>query len=243
MYDIICQEEFFERMVITMRAATQGGCKEAIIEAAEELFAQHGFAATSLRQITAEAGSNLASVNYHFGTKAALITVILQRMLGPLAEARMRNFTRITESGKVPSLEELLWAYYEPFFEMLDSSQQEGHRRRQIFGRLANEPDEEIRKSITSIAGAATEKYFHAFRQAVPDLPDDEFVWRFKMMHGIVTVHFAEAVLPATDAIASAIQPTKAEPASEARSRTWLMASLLTAWRAPATQTEERHGK
>ena len=44
-----------------------------ILEAAERLFLQHGFAATSMRMITAEAEVNLAAVNYHFGSKDALI--------------------------------------------------------------------------------------------------------------------------------------------------------------------------
>ena len=43
--------------------------KDRILDAAESLFAQHGFDATSLRMITASAGVNLASVNYHFQSR------------------------------------------------------------------------------------------------------------------------------------------------------------------------------
>ncbi|MFC7159731.1 TetR/AcrR family transcriptional regulator [Pseudidiomarina halophila] len=50
---------------MTKRATT----KDKILDAAEVLFAEHGFKQTSLRQITAEAEVNLASVNYHFGSK------------------------------------------------------------------------------------------------------------------------------------------------------------------------------
>nr|MBP8909596.1 TetR family transcriptional regulator [Pseudoxanthomonas sp.] len=39
--------------------------KDRILGAAEELFAQHGFAATSLRQVTGLAAVNIAAVNYH----------------------------------------------------------------------------------------------------------------------------------------------------------------------------------
>ena len=44
-----------------------------ILDAAEELFMQHGFEGTSMRLLTAKAGVNLAAVNYHFGSKDALI--------------------------------------------------------------------------------------------------------------------------------------------------------------------------
>jgi AcrR family transcriptional regulator len=33
---------------------------------------EHGFEATSLRQLTSSAGVNLAAVNYHFGSKEEL---------------------------------------------------------------------------------------------------------------------------------------------------------------------------
>ena len=43
--------------------------KQKILDAAEQLIAEQGYAATSLRQIIAEAGVNLASIHYHFGSK------------------------------------------------------------------------------------------------------------------------------------------------------------------------------
>ena len=47
---------------------------ERILDAAERLFMAHGYEGTSMRQITSEAGVNLAAVNYHFGSKDALET-------------------------------------------------------------------------------------------------------------------------------------------------------------------------
>ena len=49
---------------------------ERILDAAEQLFAEKGFAETSLRLITSKAGVNLAAVNYHFGSKKALIHAV-----------------------------------------------------------------------------------------------------------------------------------------------------------------------
>ena len=43
--------------------------KKRILDAAETLFAEQGYAQTSMRAITARADVNLASVNYHFGSK------------------------------------------------------------------------------------------------------------------------------------------------------------------------------
>src|SRR5256885_12755889 len=61
-------------------SATQGR----ILDAAEALFMEHGFEATSLRQITAAANVNLAAVHYHFGSKEDLFEAVPHPRLDPL---------------------------------------------------------------------------------------------------------------------------------------------------------------
>ena len=51
--------------------------KNRILNAAEQLFASDGFHNTSMRAITGDAEVNLAAVNYHFGTKDALLQAVL----------------------------------------------------------------------------------------------------------------------------------------------------------------------
>jgi len=58
---------------------------ENILDAAEALFAEKGFAETSMRSITSEAGVNLAAVNYHFGSKQKLIQAVFARFLDPFS--------------------------------------------------------------------------------------------------------------------------------------------------------------
>ena len=226
MYDILVKKKLLRGLEKEMGSTT----KECIIETAEQLFATYGFAATSLRQITAAAGVNLAAVNYHFRSKAALIDIVLQRMLVPLAEARLRNFERITAGANIPSLEEALLAYYRPFFELLDNRSEVGQRYQQIFGRLANEPNEEMRKSVAHYLTPVIEKYFSLFQQITPHLSPDEFAWRFRAMHGIVATHFVETLIPGP-------LPGSADNLSEAseHSFSWAMTYLAAAWRAAAT--------
>ena len=55
--------------------------KNKLLNAAEKLFADHGFAETSLRTITTQAEVNLASVNYHFGSKKVLVEAVFDRYM------------------------------------------------------------------------------------------------------------------------------------------------------------------
>ncbi|MBV9658653.1 MAG: CerR family C-terminal domain-containing protein [Verrucomicrobia bacterium] len=48
-----------------------------VVEAAGEVFAEHGFHAPTIRQITQRAGVNLAAVNYHFRDKDELYATVL----------------------------------------------------------------------------------------------------------------------------------------------------------------------
>ncbi len=67
---------------------------ERILDAAEQLFAEKGFAETSLRLITSKAGVNLAAVNYHFGSKKALIQAVFSRFLGPFCVSLEKELDR-----------------------------------------------------------------------------------------------------------------------------------------------------
>ena len=59
--------------------------RERLLEAAENLFAEKGYAAVSVREITTAAGVHLAAVNYHFGTKKALYLDIFRLRILPRA--------------------------------------------------------------------------------------------------------------------------------------------------------------
>ena len=77
--------------------------REAILDTAESLFAQQGHEATSMRQITGAAGVNLASVNYHFGSKESLVQAVLKRRLEVLNRERMRLLDELeAQSGGKP---------------------------------------------------------------------------------------------------------------------------------------------
>src|SRR5512146_3288335 len=93
----------------------QAATKAAVFGAAERLFALHGFQNVSVRDITAEAGVNLASVNYHFGSKDALLFEIFRRRTSELnrERARMLHEAGARHNGK-PSVRDILEAYFAP---------------------------------------------------------------------------------------------------------------------------------
>ena len=74
-----------------------GEMQDALLDAAERLFAQKGFAATSVREIADAAGVNPALVHYYFGNKRKLLIAVMDRALLPIAQ----RIAAMKESGDI----------------------------------------------------------------------------------------------------------------------------------------------
>ena len=93
--------------------------RERILAVAQKLFAEKGFEATSVRDITTEASCNVASVNYHFGNKENLYLEAFRSMLAVLRDQRMAVLSELMTRDRIPTLEEFLESFAEGFIEPL----------------------------------------------------------------------------------------------------------------------------
>jgi AcrR family transcriptional regulator len=94
--------------------------RQRLLDAAEELFARKGYAATSVRDITAVAECNLAAVNYHFHSKRNLYREVFRRRLGVMREQRLAAVETATLSaGRTGDLAATLLAFSQAFLAPL----------------------------------------------------------------------------------------------------------------------------
>ena len=90
--------------------------RDRLLDAAEELFCEHGFEGASIRDIAAIAKCNIASVNYYFGGKEKLYEEVWRRHLIPMRDARIVSVNKVmSQSDGKPQLEELLKAFADAF--------------------------------------------------------------------------------------------------------------------------------
>src|SRR5690349_7711707 len=108
--------------------ATSADTKTRILDAAEQLFMEHGFEATSLRSLTAAAGVNLAAVNYHFGSKEELFQAVLTRRLDPMNQERIELLERVEREagGKPSTVEKILFAMLIPALRLARDEERGG---------------------------------------------------------------------------------------------------------------------
>jgi AcrR family transcriptional regulator len=169
--------------------------KRAILDAAEELFADYGFAATSLRAITAAAQVNLAAVNYHFGSKEALIDAVFARRVEPMNQARLNALHDLQAAfgdAAVP-LDRLIAAFVEPALALSHDRTLGGQRFVRLLGRSLTEPAGAVHDSLRGRYEEVSEQFKPAFARTLPDLPAAELYWRMHFMVGLLAYLMAGA--------------------------------------------------
>ena len=163
----------------------EAATKAAIFNAAERLFALHGFQNVSVRDITAEAAVNLASVNYHFGSKDALLFEIFRRRTAELnrERARMLHVAADRHGGK-PPVRDILAALFEPPLRWSSP----GHERRisvQFIIRARSEGTEAMKDALRTDV-SHLRRFSDALIAALPHLPREEVYWRLHFTLGMI---------------------------------------------------------
>ena len=164
--------------------------KQRILDSAEALFARHGFAGASLRQVTASANVNLAAVNYHFGSKENLINEVFRRRLDELNAQRLQALEQVVA---VPghTLEDVLGAFVRPALS-LSQDNKGGAGFVRVLARAYAEHNEQLRKFLHDNYGPALKEFAAAFARLLPHLDKQELYWRLDIVSGALTYAMAD---------------------------------------------------
>jgi AcrR family transcriptional regulator len=171
----------------------QADTRERILSAAEALFMDRGFVSTSLRMITARAKVNLAAVNYHFGSKDALIREVFERHVAPLNQARIAYLDRLEADarGRPLSPEKIIEAMVAPALQVSRDPLRGGAVFLRLLGRAFSEPSEYMRAFLPAQYRAMVVRFKLALVRALPEVPEPELVWRMHFMFGAMSYAMA----------------------------------------------------
>ncbi|WP_245622527.1 TetR/AcrR family transcriptional regulator [Pseudoxanthomonas dokdonensis] len=168
----------------------QFSTKDRILGAAEELFAQYGFAGTSLRQVTTHADVNIAAVNYHFGSKENLINEVFRRRMDDMTANRLQQL-QAALAQHPGELTPILAAFVRPALALAQNRHGGGAFVR-VIARAYAEKNDGLRKFLSDHYGHVMREFGRAIAQCVPELSKEELYWRLDFVSGALTYAMAD---------------------------------------------------
>src|SRR5262245_45168978 len=166
-------------------AGRKPNLREAILAAAEELFATNGFNAVSVRDIAQAAGANPGSVTYHFKTKDGLLLEIYRRHCGPMNRRRSELLAAAMRGRDLQDrLEAIVRAYVLPAFSSGSDLAGGGARFTRLRAVMSAEGNEVARKIIAQTFDDISHAFIDAIGESLPQIPRTEIVWRCHFLLG-----------------------------------------------------------
>ena len=168
--------------------------RERILDAAEHLFAERGFDGTSIRDVTTEAGVNLAAVHYHFGSKEDLLRAVLERVVLPANALRLEMMQAAYSRPQEERVADLLRAFILPELRLARDLGERGQCITRLIGRMFSEPNEVVHQLAADLFSEVGGCFIEGLHQALPDLSDEEVAFRMQCVVGVFTFFMADTV-------------------------------------------------
>lgn len=168
--------------------------REAILATAERMFADLGYAGTTLREIADGAHVTQALINYYFGSKFGLFEEVYLRRATEVARERIVNLEDLehvwTLTGEPPAVRDIVRAFLQPTLALRASA--EGRNFLRLQSRLHTEPPQISYKLRTDAYDRSTRGYVQLLRKVLPGLSALDVYWRVTMMIGTYLYAFSD---------------------------------------------------
>lgn len=174
---------------IALRPGMRGAAtRDALLDAAETLIADHGFTTPSHRMIAGAAGTHVALVNYHFGSKEMLFEAAVERRANRL-NTLWREALAEVRARPSWSIGEVLAAWWKPFAELDADKDRAWANYLCTFARLASASEGEAWHQ--RYFGVSDRDFLTALVEAVPGAAYDDLEAGFRYARTL----FAEVLL------------------------------------------------
>jgi AcrR family transcriptional regulator len=167
--------------------------RERLLNIAEQRFGEGGYEGTSLRAITVAAAANIAAVNYHFGSKEALLRAAVARAMAPVNTERRRRLDQLEAKGE-PSAEQLIRAFIEPGLDLVLRRGERGPVVARFIGRVAFDPSQRIRELYAAESDPVEARYLAALQIALPRAAPESVAFGYVNMLGLLALHQSQAL-------------------------------------------------
>jgi AcrR family transcriptional regulator len=210
----------------TRREEQVSATREALLTAAERLFAERGVHAVANRQISEAAGQgNNAAVTYHFGTKADLVRAIVRRHAEQMEHGRVRLLAGLGDST---DLRDWVACAVRPVTEHLDALGSPSWYARFSAQIMADPALQASMAKEFAAVSPSLRTLQDGLNRCLPDLPAEVHAERGAMTRHLITQMSAERERALADG-------TPTPRASWHDTATGLVDAITALWQAPVT--------
>jgi AcrR family transcriptional regulator len=214
--------------------------KQAILLAAEKLFARHGYHVVTIRQIAEEAGVPLALVGYYFGPKQELFHAIFEHWSHTIDE-RLAGLAAVDNDPENPhTLPRIIEAFTAPVLALRASA--EGEYYALLVARELYHATEEADRVLRGYFDPLAEAYIDALHLALPHATRGQAAWGYQFALGTLLHHLNDSRIERL----SRGENTRADPAVAPMLVNFIVGGLRAALprpRTPRTKTTPRRQK
>lgn len=172
------------------RPEGQGNQREQILDAAEHVFADHGFVAATLREVAEKASVTQALINYYFESKLGLFEQVFLRRSKHVSEQRVARMAELRGRGKRFTPRQVVESFLLPALQLRETPGGRAFIRLQA--RLHLEPPD-ISYRLRDVAyTGSTRMYVQALMEAIPQLSEKDAYWRMTSLIGTYIYMFSD---------------------------------------------------
>ena len=159
--------------------------RERILAVATELVALHGPQNVTIRELARTSGTNIAAVNYHFGSKGELVQEVLLKIFEPINRQRMEILASL-EAACAPrpvEVAEILQALLRPVVECKVGSDG-GSLYLRALQHLRAYPGGAHNIFVFSTFDSVAQHFIDRLQTALPAFTRAEIIWRYELVRG-----------------------------------------------------------
>jgi AcrR family transcriptional regulator len=175
-----------------IKPTAKGRRRNAILDAAEKLFAQSGYDGVTIRAIAKEAGVDVALPNYYFGPKLSLFEATFQRRAELLNQWRLEalNLCISDAAPNPPSVRAIVEAYLHPLL-MREHVHEPGWRNYYALVAYVNSSAEWGRRLMSNTYNPTIDRFMTSLKSARPGVSEEALYWGYHCLSGALSLAFA----------------------------------------------------
>ncbi|WP_267137416.1 TetR/AcrR family transcriptional regulator [Anianabacter salinae] len=206
--------------------------RDALRDAAEELYAEKGIDGVTTRGLAERAGVNMAAVNYHFRNKDNLTLEVFRDVARRTVKRRLDSLARIEAEAATENRAPHLWDVVEAFVDAYvnDDTPRTGILLAHLVLQHRVRPTEWTRAIVAQELDDFALRYMAVLHRAVPHLNEREVHWRYHLMVGAVMMSLSDQ---RTDGRMKRLSDGLANPEDRSQFRQELISFLVASFGSP----------